>query len=170
MSSQDEMVATFLSLTGGDSQEFARSFLESTGWNVEMAVGMMLDGGGPPAGGGGGGGVPPMLSPDGDALMGGASPNVRAPIPQMRDQLISHDPAQRGFEIESEIGGVDCRRAGLRSHADCAAPGTSLAGSTSRSSSRPAAATPPAISRCSSARETCRRGPGLRCPICPTGR
>ena len=46
MSSQDEMVATFLSLTGGDSQEFARSFLESTGWNVEMAVGMMLDGGG----------------------------------------------------------------------------------------------------------------------------
>ena len=37
-----------------------------------------------------------MLSPDGDALMGGASPNVRAPIPQMRDQLISHDPAQRG--------------------------------------------------------------------------
>ena len=96
MSSQDEMVATFLSLTGGDSQEFARSFLESTGWNVEMAVGMMLDGGGPPAGGGGGGGVPPMLSPDGDALMGGASPNVRAPIPQMRDQLISHDPAQRG--------------------------------------------------------------------------
>jgi hypothetical protein len=96
MSSQDEMVATFLSLTGGDSQEFARSFLESTGWNVEMAVGMMLDGGGPPPGGGGGGGVPPMLSPDGDALMGGASPNVRAPIPQMRDQLISHDPAQRG--------------------------------------------------------------------------
>jgi len=49
-------------------------------------------------------------------------------------------------------------------------PGTLPAGSTSRCSSRPAAATPPATSRCSSARETCRRGPGLRCPICPTGR
>lgn len=113
---QEEATTSFMSLAGCDA-EFARSFLEASGWNLELAVASLYGdgatgsglGGGLGSGGGGSGGGGDANGGGGDGGSTDAGPGafnhdtsgfgmedplaVRAPIAQFNDTLMG-DPAQ----------------------------------------------------------------------------
>ncbi|KAL3892850.1 MAG: hypothetical protein SGPRY_014723 [Prymnesium sp.] len=89
----DELIATFSSIAGCDS-EFAASWLEASAWNLDVAVSTFMDNSGSsgsaPANSTEGGGLNPVQL---DSFGAGMLPmqEERAPVPQFRDTLI--DPA-----------------------------------------------------------------------------
>ena len=102
-STQQEVITQFMSLASCDA-DFATSFLEANGWNLELAVqslygdagGAAAGGGGFGGGGGGGGGGAGLGAGDLAALGGfGDGDDVRAPMAQFSDTLVGVDPAAR---------------------------------------------------------------------------
>ena len=98
MSVDPEKIQTFQAIAGCD-EEFALSFLEANGWNLEAAVSNFCDpSAASTAPGAGGGSSNGNMSNPAAAELGGFSDfqeEERAPMAQFRDTLIDVDPAQR---------------------------------------------------------------------------
>ncbi|CAD7940332.1 unnamed protein product [Amoebophrya sp. A25] len=102
----DDQIAQFMSITGLNEHEQAKSYLEMSNANLETAVTLFFDSGGNAgAGGGGTGGPPPGTGGD----FGGDFPvippeddDVRAPIAAYQDQIIGSAPGGRSRDAEAK--------------------------------------------------------------------